>query len=127
MQLSLRAENYTNVWTIEEIMNILNCSKSLHTNDVRSGFLLLRAMFPSLFVLFTANLKGAQENESGFADLYQDLEHLMNSYNTEREAHRIKQLPFIVSVCWKAQLPFCWHLSSQEGDAFETCPENFID
>lgn len=58
----------------------LSCSKPLHANDIRSGFLLLRAMFLSLFVFSTANLKGAQEKESVFAVLYQNLEHLMNSY-----------------------------------------------
>lgn len=115
MQLSRRAVNRTNVWIIEEITDILNCSESLHANDVRSGFLLLRAMSVILFVFFTANLKGAQENESGFPDLQQDPEHLMNSYSTERDAHRIKQVPFVVSMCWKARLPFCWHPSSQEG------------
>ena len=68
MQLSLRAVNHANVRSIKEIMEILNCSKSLHANNVRSGFILLRTMFLSLFVFSTANLKGAQENESGFAD-----------------------------------------------------------
>jgi len=86
-------------------MVILNHSKSSRANNLRNGFLLLKAMLLGLFVFFTANLKGAQENGSGFADLRQDLEHLMNSCSTERDADKINQLPGTVSMRWEAQLP----------------------
>lgn len=48
MQESLRAVNHANERIIKEITEICNCSKSLHANDVRSGFLLLRAVFLSI-------------------------------------------------------------------------------
>lgn len=37
MLVSLTAANYTNKWIIKEIMEIAKYSKSLHSNDIRSG------------------------------------------------------------------------------------------
>lgn len=54
---------------------IFSCSKSLHTNNLRRGFILLKIIFLSLAEFFTAKSKGAWENERRFTDLNQNLEH----------------------------------------------------
>lgn len=99
MQESLRAVNHANERIIKEITEICNCSKSLHANDVRSGFLLLRAVFLSLYLL--QQIWKLLRKIKVVLQTCIQIRKIQWTVTAWRDAHRIKQLPLIISLCGK--------------------------